>query len=68
MLVILAGNDGRRAYIYHTTVRSDYRGQNCDAASKECLSWLKLEGINKTALVVFADNQLGNDFWQSQDL
>lgn len=25
--VILAGNDGRRAYIYHTTVRSDYRGQ-----------------------------------------
>ncbi|MEQ3067342.1 hypothetical protein [Thomasclavelia ramosa] len=30
------------------------------------MSAVKAEGINKTALVVFADNQLGNDFWQSQ--
>lgn len=65
--VILAGNDGRRAYICHTTVRSDYRGQGiATQLVKECLSAVKAEGINKTALVVFADNQLGNDFWQSQ--
>ena len=65
--VILAGNDGRRAYIYHTTVRSDYRGQGiATQLVKECLSAVKAEGINKTVLVIFAVNQLGNESWKSQ--
>jgi ribosomal protein S18 acetylase RimI-like enzyme len=64
--VILSGHDGRRAYIYHTCVNTEYRGQGIgkmlvDAA----LDALKAEGINKAALVVFTDNQIGNPFWSA---
>lgn len=65
--VIMAGNDGRRAYIYHTAVAMKARRKG--VASKllaACLQAIKDEGINKVALVVFGDNQLGNDFWQAQ--
>ena len=62
---IMAGNDGRRGYIYHTAVREEYRGQHVGQklvaavmqALKEC-------GINKVALVVFEKNEGGNAFWE----
>ena len=64
--VILAGNDGRRGYIYHTAVRPDCRRQGTArllvekavAALEEC-------GIHKAALVVFARNEDGNRFWEA---
>lgn len=64
--VILAGNDGRRGYIYHTAVRPDCRNQGIatklvDAAMNQ-LSEL---GISKVALVVFDRNESGNAFWES---
>lgn len=64
--VILAGHDGRRGYIHHTAVNSDYRKcgigrQLVDLAMKA----LEEEGICKTALVVFAENEIGNKFWES---
>lgn len=65
--VIMAGNDGRRAYIYHTAVLEEYRGQGIAGKLVDvCLKAIKAEGINKVALVVFKDNQLGNGFWQAQ--
>lgn len=65
--VIMAGNDGRRAYIYHTAVQEEYRNQGIATKLVErCLMAIKNEGINKVALVAFKHNQLGNDFWQSK--
>lgn len=64
--VIMAGNDGRRGYIYHLAVKESYRRKKI--ASKlvnKCLESLKREGINKAALVVFNDNEIGNAFWHS---
>lgn len=64
--VILCGHDGRRGYIYHTAVDSDYRGKGIGKKLvNTVLEALKKEEINKVALVVFNSNDLGNAFWQS---
>lgn len=63
--VIMAGNDGRRGYIYHTAVRENMRGQGIAAALvNAALDGLKKCGINKAALVVFDRNVPGNSFWE----
>lgn len=65
--VILAGNDGRRGYIYHTAVHPDYRNRGIGTAlvnaAMEAFGEL---GINKAALVVFSRNDDGNAFWEKQ--
>ncbi len=62
---ILCGNDGRRAYIYHTCVDLDYRktGIGKQLVLTLCEA-LRKEGINKASLVCFTDNAIGNEFWQ----
>ena len=63
--VIMAGNDGRRGYIYHLAVQNEYRQRGiASALVKECLMALRTEEINKAALVVFSDNKSGNHFWK----
>jgi ribosomal protein S18 acetylase RimI-like enzyme len=66
--VILCGHDGRRGYIYHTLVTEEYRNNGIakkliDAA----LQALREEGIHKVALVAYADNNLGNEFWENME-
>jgi N-acetylglutamate synthase len=64
--IILCGHDGRRGYIYHTAVSSDYRKQGIGKTLVEtALDALKKEQINKVALVVYHTNDLGNEFWES---
>ncbi|WP_017414955.1 GNAT family N-acetyltransferase [Clostridium tunisiense] len=64
--VILCGHDGRRGYIYHTAVNPDYRRKGLgEALVSAALEALKKEGINKAALVVFSNNDVGNKFWES---
>lgn len=62
--VILAGNDGRRGYIYHTVVSPESRGKGVAKllVDSVMLAFEKL-GINKVALVVFEKNSDGNKFW-----
>lgn len=61
---LLAGHDGRRGYLYHLAVRKDLRGLGVGRALVEAaLGALGAEGISKAALVVFADNAIGNGFW-----
>ena len=63
--VILSGHDGRRGFIHHTAVHPDYRGKGIGTALvEEAMAALDRCGIHKAALVVFARNQAGNDFWE----
>lgn len=65
--VILAGNDGRRGYIYHTAVHPDYRKQGiAKSMTDHVLQAMTAIGINKVALVAFARNEAGNTFWEKQ--
>lgn len=64
--VILCGHDGRRGYIYHTAVTTDYRRKGLgETLVNAALEALNKEGINKAALVVFITNDVGNRFWES---
>ncbi len=64
---IIAGNDGRRGYIYHTAVSPLYRHKGIGTALvQKALNALSELGISKTALVVFDRNKDGNAFWENQ--
>lgn len=64
--VILCGHDGRRGYIYHAAVEPDRRGQGIGRSLVDhVLRALKEEGVAKAALVVFATNRIGNEFWEN---
>lgn len=63
--VIMAGNDGRRGYIYHTAVLQEFRGKHVAKTLVEnAMAALEKEGITKVALVVFEKNKNGNGFWE----
>ena len=64
--VILSGHDGRRGYIYHAVVSPKYQNKGIGKMLvKEVIVSLDNEGIKKVALVVFSNNQKGNNFWES---
>lgn len=63
--VIVAGQDGRRGYIYHTAVNQDYRNQSIAQRLVEMvLDQMKVLKISKIGLFIFEDNDIGNSFWQ----
>lgn len=64
---ILSGHDGRRGYIYHTVVLSEYRRQGIatnlvDMAVKA----LQEEGITRVCLNVMETNEQGKKFWMDR--
>ncbi len=62
---ILAGNDGRRGYIYHLAVAEKYRNKGIGSQLLEkAINALGKCGIRKAALVVFSHNETGNEFWE----
>ena len=64
---IMAGNDGRRGYIYHTAVHPNYRGRGIGSALVQAaIKVLERLGIGKAALVVLETNADGNVFWEKQ--
>ena len=63
---VLCGHDGRRGYIHHLVVRSDYRRQGIGRKLvEECLSRLQAAGIQKCHLFIINDNLSGIAFWKS---
>lgn len=65
--IIMVGNDGRRGYIYHTAVTSEYQNQGIGSKLVDtAINALKNQNISKVALVVFAKNENGNAFWEKQ--
>ncbi|NEQ50769.1 MAG: GNAT family N-acetyltransferase [Leptolyngbya sp. SIO3F4] len=60
----MCGHDGRRGYLQHVVVSSDYRKQGIASALVDCcLSELEAIGIFKTHIDVQADNELANAYW-----
>lgn len=63
---VLCGHDGRRGYIHHLAVHPAYRrGGLGQALVRHCLRQLRLAGIAKCHLFVFASNGSGRAFWRS---
>lgn len=64
---ILCGHDGRRGFIYHTAVASDFQRNGIGSALVDAaLGALKGLGIHKVALVTFRSNEAGNRFWAAK--
>ena len=62
---ILAGHDGRRGFFHHVVVAPEYRNRGIgEDLVNHAMDALEKEGIQKTALVVFEYNDLGNGFWE----
>lgn len=60
----MCGHDGRRGYLQHVVVAPEYRGQGiAHALVTRCLDGLEAQGIFKTHLDVFADNDLAQRYW-----
>ena len=61
---ILCGHDGRRGCMYHVCVDPAYRlrgiGKEMVVYAMEAL---KTESISKVSLIAFAENDIGNAFW-----
>lgn len=63
---VLCGHDGRRGYIHHLAVDSEYRGNKIGSElTSTCLLKLKEVGIGKCHLFVFDDNEVGRNFWSN---
>lgn len=63
--VIMSGHDGRRGFIYHTTVMESFRGNGIGRNLVEAaMKALEKEGIHKVGLMAFARNESGNMFWE----
>jgi ribosomal protein S18 acetylase RimI-like enzyme len=63
---VLVGTDGRRGYLQHLAVASEYRGQGIGRALVErSVAALSLLGISKTHLFVHADNHRAQEFYLS---
>lgn len=64
---ILCGHDGRRGYIYHTVVKTDYRNQGIATKLIETvISALQKERITRVCLNVMETNEYGKSFWQKR--
>lgn len=62
---VLAGHDGRRGFIHHMTVLTEYRKQKiATKLLKYTMNAFEKEGIHKVALLTFKKNTAANAFWE----
>ncbi|WP_411348297.1 GNAT family N-acetyltransferase [Paenibacillus sp. WLX2291] len=63
---LLAGHDGRRAYLYHMAVNPTYRGQGIARRMLDASTTaLAAQGIDKAHLFVMDSNSSGQQFWRA---
>ncbi len=62
---VLAGHDGRRGFIYHMAVHPDYRRRKiAHQMAEKALNALKEQGIYKTHIFCYENNNMGQGFWK----
>jgi putative acetyltransferase len=62
---VLCGHDGRRGYLHHLAVTPGYRKRGLGRQMVEtCLASLTGLGIRKCNVFLYADNELGEQFWK----
>ena len=65
--VIMAGHDGRRGTLHHLAVRKDFRRQGIGKAlCARVLKALHDQGINKTGLFIYRNNEVVLAFWKQE--
>ncbi len=63
---VLCGHDGRRGFIHHMAVMSDYRRHGiAGMMAGRAIDILRAEGIDKTHIFCYTDNGIGQSFWSS---
>lgn len=63
---ILCGHDGRRGCFYHVCVHEAYRRHGIGKAMVvRAMEKLREEQISKVSLIAFAENDIGNAFWNT---
>ncbi|KKK77844.1 hypothetical protein LCGC14_2849520, partial [marine sediment metagenome] len=63
---VLCGQDGRRGYLHHLTVAPSHRGGGLGRTlCGRCLDALRVVGIEKCHVFVFADNHDAIAFWRA---
>ena len=61
---VLCGHDGRRGFIHHMAVRPEYRLHNiAKRMARRALDALTKDGIKKTHIFCYTNNNLGQSFW-----
>jgi N-acetylglutamate synthase len=61
---LLCGHDGRRGYLHHLAVESEYRGRGVGRGLVErATGRLRRAGIAKCHIFVLRDNPAGRSFW-----
>lgn len=62
---VLAGHDGRRGFIHHMAVMPEYRRQRIGCAlAWKAIEKIKAEGIDKTHIFCYQNNETGQSFWR----
>jgi GNAT superfamily N-acetyltransferase len=62
---VLCGQDGRHGYLHHLIVAKAHRNKGIGTALVEkVISKLRMLGIRKCNIFVFADNLAGDEFWK----
>ncbi len=63
---VLAGHDGRRGFIHHMAVNPDFRRQGVGKSlAMEADKRIKEQGIGKTHIFCYKNNELGQPFWKA---
>ena len=61
---VLAGHDGRRGFIHHMAVLPEFRRRHIGhALAEKAIEKIKAEGIEKTHICCYRDNETGQKFW-----
>lgn len=64
---VFCGSDGRRGFLYYFMVRKDLRHQGFGRMLLNAVyEQLRSQGIAKSGLVVFCNNEIGISFWEKQ--
>lgn len=64
---VLCGHDGRRGYLHHLAVQTNFRNRGIGHRLVEhCLSALGRCGITQCNLFVVDDHQAGRQFWTAE--